>query len=441
VLSPESRDVVWARLEEYRSEMVSFLGEYIRRRSINPTRALELEAGGTEDCQRWLADSLSELDCFERVQLLEAAPGQHNVVVSMPATSPLDHRSVLFNGHSDVVPVTEQEYADWVGGDPWSGHLVDGAVYGRGACDMKGGNTAVIFAMRALAECGIVPPGRATASFVIGEESGEVELGPHHLLESGFAADIAVVTEPSGLLVCPAAVGWFFFQVSVEGQAGHAAGRGRSIHPSRGGVVGVNAIDVMGRIMSRLAQLETQWGLYERHPLMAPGTMAMNPVQVSGGGMQATTPEACSAVWAVTMSPSRSCADVIKQIEQVIASVTVGDVWLSEHPPVVTFPYLHPEYEPVNLSPDHPAVGILTDTVSTASGRHRGTSIMPTPSDANVLAAAGQPTLICGPGQLVGNGVHGLDEHISVDELVLAAKAYAGLMLEWCSLAKDVDPA
>jgi acetylornithine deacetylase/succinyl-diaminopimelate desuccinylase-like protein len=439
LFSIEVRDAVWARIDESRAEMVSFLGEYIRRKSINPTRALALEPGGTEDCQQWLAESLRNCDCFEQVAVLEAAPGQNNVTVTMASTAPENSRSVMFNGHSDVVPVTEQEYADWVGGDPWSGHVAEGAVYGRGACDMKGGNSAVVFAMRAIAEIGIVLPGRATASFVIGEESGEVELGPYHLLNSGFVADIAVVTEPSGLLVCPAAVGWFFFKVSVEGQAAHAAGRGRSIHPSREGAVGVNAIDLMARIMGRLGQLEAQWGLYEGHPLMAPGTMALNPVQVSGGGMQATTPDACSAVWAATLSPSRTCGDVIEEIQQVIASVTVADRWLSEHPPVITFPYLHDYYEPVNLSPSHPAVGSLSSAVAAATREQRGMSIMPTPSDANVLAAAGQPTIICGPGQLVGNGVHGLNEHIAVDELVLASKAYAAMMLDWCSLPRVGD--
>jgi acetylornithine deacetylase/succinyl-diaminopimelate desuccinylase-like protein len=432
-LSDQTRETVWARIDDGREELVSFLGEYIRQKSINPTRALDLEPGETDSCQQWLAAALRDFGCFERVDVLEAGADQHNVIARMRSSAPDAHRSVLFNGHSDVVPVTEQEYADWTGGDPWSGHLADGAVYGRGACDMKGGNTAVIFAMRALADTGVVPPGQATASFVIGEESGEVELGPHHLLGSGFRGDIAVVTEPSGLLVCPAAVGWFFFQVAVEGQAAHAAGRGRAIHPSREGVVGVNAIDVMARVMSRLAQLETQWGLNEQHPLMAPGTMALNPVYVSGGGMQATTPDACSAVWAVTASPNRSCREVIDEIERVIASVSVADPWLTQHPPVVTYPFLHPEFEPINLPLTHPAVTLLSDTVAAAVGNRRGEGIMPTPSDANVLAAAGQPTMVCGPGQLVGNGVHGLDEHIDVDEVVAAAKAYAAMILDWCA--------
>jgi acetylornithine deacetylase len=429
----ETIESVWARIDESRDELVSFLGDYIRHRSINPTRALDMEPGHTEDCQRWLAETLRAFGCFDRVDMLTAAPGQYNVVATMRSTAPESHRSVLFNGHSDVVPVTAQEYAEWRGGDPWSGHVEDGAVYGRGACDMKGGNAAVIFAMRALAEDGIVPQGRATASFVIGEESGEVDLGPLQLLESGLQADIAVVTEPSGLLVCPAAVGWFFFQVTVEGEAAHAAGRARSIHPSREGVVGVNAIDAMTRIMSRLAQLETQWGLHEAHPLMAPGTMAMNPVQITGGGMQATTPEACSAVWAVTASPNRTCGDVIEEIERVVASVAIGDPWLSKHPPVVTFPFLHPEYEPINLPLSHPAVATLSDALAAAVGTRRGEGIMPTPSDANVLAGAGQPTMVCGPGHLVGNGVHGLDEHIDIGEVVAAAKGYAKMIVDWCS--------
>jgi acetylornithine deacetylase/succinyl-diaminopimelate desuccinylase-like protein len=58
---------------------------------------------------------------------------------------------------------------------------------------------------------------------------------------------------------------------------------------------------------------------------------------------------------------------------------------------------------------------------------------MPTPSDANVLAGAGQPTMVCGPGHLVGNGVHGLDEHIDIGEVVAAAKGYAKMIVDWCS--------
>lgn len=301
---------------------------------------------------------------------------------------------------------------------------------------MKGGSTAIIWAMQALAESGFVPPGRAIASFIVGEESGEAEIGPLNIIKNGYIADIAIVAEPTDLEVCPASVGWFFFRLDVFGQAAHAAGRLRSIYPSTGGVIGVNAIEIMARIMSRLRDLENQWGIYEKHPLMEPGTMAMNIVQISGGGYQATTPELCSAVWAVTLSPNRSCTDVLEEIKKVIDSVTIGDNWLINNPPAVTFPYLHIEFEPVNISTEHIACRTLLKSALAVTGIERGFSLMKTPSDANLFHAAGQPTMVCGPGQLVGSGVHGLDERIEIESVVQAAKIFASMIVDWCSQEK-----
>ncbi len=428
----EVKRAAYAEIHDSQDDLVQFLSEYVQQKSINPSRALEFEPGGTTECQRWLADRLSGLGCFERVELLRAGPDDFNVVATMSASSQ-EHRSIMFNGHSDVVPVAREHYDGWSGGDPWSGHVQDGALFGRGSSDMKGGNAAVVWAMRALSRVGFVPPGRATASFIIGEESGEVDLGPHHILSHGHSADLAVITEPSGLKVCPAAVGWFFFQVVVRGEAAHAAGRARSIHPSSDGVIGVNAIDLMGQIMERLRDLEHQWALYEKHPLMEPGTMALNPVQIQGGGMQATTPDLCSAVWAATLSPNRPCADVIAEIKRVIDTVTVGDVWLQANPPEVVFPYLHTYYDPIDLPVDHPGARTLARAVTEATGAKNNIGMMPTPTDANLFAAAGQPAIVCGPGHLVGSGVHGLNEHIRIDDVVQAAKVYAAMIVNWCS--------
>jgi acetylornithine deacetylase/succinyl-diaminopimelate desuccinylase-like protein len=52
------------------------------------------------------------------------------------------------------------------------------------------------------------------------------------------------------------------------------------------------------------------------------------------------------------------------------------------------------------------------------------------------LALDGQPVIICGPGNLLGNGVHGLDEHIEIGSLLNAAKAYAAFMVDYSSLPK-----
>ena len=432
--SAKAKAISW--IEDSKVDLVDFLSDYVQHKSINPTRALDFEAGGTTECQRWLKDFLVGLSCFENVELLQAGLDDFNVVATMRSSSPESHQSIMFNGHSDVVPVTEPEYLEWIGGDPWSGHVADGFLYGRGSSDMKGGSAAIIWAMQAVAKTGFIPSGQATATFIVGEESGEADIGPNNIIKNGYIADIAVIAEPTDLEVCPASVGWFFFRLDVFGEAAHAAGRLRSIYPSTDGVIGVNAIELMGRIMSRLRDLEQQWGLQEKHPLMEPGTMAMNPVQISGGGYQATTPELCSAVWAVTLSPNRTCTDVLDEIKRTIDSVTIGDKWLTNNPPQITFPYLHIEFEPVNISPDHLACKTLLKSALDVTGVERGFSLMKTPSDANLFHAAGQPTIVCGPGQLVGSGVHGLNERVEIEAVVKAAKIFALMIIDWCSLKK-----
>src|SRR5688572_33105674 len=60
-------------------------------------------------------------------------------------------RRVILSGHLDVVPPGDP--ATWTS-DPWAGEIRDGAVYGRGACDMKGGVASILSAIRALDEAG-----------------------------------------------------------------------------------------------------------------------------------------------------------------------------------------------------------------------------------------------------------------------------------------------
>jgi formylaminopyrimidine deformylase len=150
-------------IDSRREEIISFLGDYIRHRSINPEREIpEVERGETTACQQWLFEALKSLNCFETVTSWRVSSGEMNVAATLPATEPKAYRSVLFNGHSDIVPVTAEEYKAWRGGNPWSGEVLQGAVYGRGACDMKGANASVVWAARCLSEAGFRPKGQVT---------------------------------------------------------------------------------------------------------------------------------------------------------------------------------------------------------------------------------------------------------------------------------------
>ena len=429
---------VTLRIDETSKDLTDLLSEYIKHKSINPKRALDFEFGETYTCQEWLAKYLSDLNIFKTVDLIRAGEFDFNIIAKMSSSSPQLHNSIMFNGHTDVVPVTQEEYLNWIGGDPWSGHTDNGYVYGRGASDMKGGNSAVIWAIKSLVEIGFEPKGEVLATFIIGEESGEVEIGPKHILDSGASADIAIITEPTGLSICPAAVGWFFFHIEILGEAAHAAGRGRSIYPSEEGVVGVNAIDKMLKVILKLHDLERDWGLYKKHPLMEPGSMAINPVRISGGANQATTPDRCTAIFAVTLSPNALCKDAFKNIAEAVKSVCVGDSWLEKFPPILTYPYLQTFYDPVNLERGHPILPIFEAASKRVLGRTENIALMPTPTDANLFSSLKQSSLICGPGNLIGDGVHGINERIEISALISAAKIYAEAIIFWSSTEKSL---
>jgi acetylornithine deacetylase/succinyl-diaminopimelate desuccinylase-like protein len=430
---------VFEIIDSTQDELTAFLSEYVQRRSINPERAIVgVEQGETTACQKWLCEALHSCGSFETVTSWNVGSGELNIAAQLPASAPEAHLSALFNGHSDVVPVTAAEYNSWRGGNPWSGHVEGGALYGRGACDMKGGNAAVIWAARSLRSAGFVPKGRITLTFTIGEESGNAELGPYSVKQKRYPSDVIVVAEPTGMNVCPAAVGWFFFRVDTVGKASHAASRGASIYPSlEQGPPGVNAIEALLPVIERLRELERDWGVYEKHPLMLPGNAAMNMVKICGGADQATTPSSCHAVWAVIVGPGRRCLEVRDQIDRVLETANITSTWLEHNPIKMTSPYLQGYFEPVNTPVTNAACASMLEAVRAAGLSSSQFACMPTPSDANFFAEDGQAVLICGPGNLLGNGVHGLDEHIEIDALVKAAKAYAGFMIDYSSIRRE----
>jgi acetylornithine deacetylase/succinyl-diaminopimelate desuccinylase-like protein len=97
----------------------------------------------------------------------------------------------------------------------------------------------------------------------------------------------------------------------------------------------------------------------------------------------------------------------------------------------MTSPYLQGFFDPVDTSLDNPACSLMLASLRDAGVQSAELACMPTPSDANFFAENGQPVIVCGPGNLPGNGVHGLDEHLEIDALIKAAKAYAGFIVDY----------
>jgi succinyl-diaminopimelate desuccinylase len=229
---------VLAAVDGARDEIVAFTRDLIRIPTVNPP------GEHYEACARLIGDRLHA--CGFTVEYLPAE-GRPEHTPSHPRLNVIGTRdgtdrrpAVHLNGHFDVVPAG----AGWTT-DPFGGEVRDGRIYGRGACDMKAGIAAAVYAAEAIRRAGVTLPGTLEISGTVDEESGGLA-GMGWLAETGrvSAARTAAVIIPEPLNVdriCVGHRGVYWFELTT---------RGRMAHGSMP-FLGISAIEHMGRVLER----------------------------------------------------------------------------------------------------------------------------------------------------------------------------------------------
>jgi acetylornithine deacetylase len=168
-------------------------------------------------------------------------------------------KSLLLNGHIDNVTVEPK--GDWTH-DPFGAEVFEGKIYGRGACDMKGGLVAGLAAIQCLIEAGVSLKGDVIFSSVVNEEHAGG--GALSMICKGITADAAIVMEPSQNHVYIAHPGDVYWQLLVEGipRSPGARWEGREM-------VGVSAIEKLPSVIQALLKLEEDYNKRSPHPLYA----------------------------------------------------------------------------------------------------------------------------------------------------------------------------
>ena len=208
---------------------------------------------------------------------VEVARDTHPVVVGK-LTGDAAGRRVLIAGHVDVVSAGDE--LGWAS-PPFRPRIDDGVLYGRGACDMKGGVVAGLAALRAIREAGVEPAGEAMLVTVPGEEDGGA--GMLAAIRAGCTGDWAVITEPTRLELVTAQAGAITFTLTITGKSAHAAFRLR----------GVSALDKLRPVMDALERNERDRNAAESlrsmRDLRLPYPTSIG--RVSAGDWSSTVPE------------------------------------------------------------------------------------------------------------------------------------------------------
>jgi succinyl-diaminopimelate desuccinylase len=417
---PNFTDRVLAAVDALTDEAVAFTSALIRIPTVNPPGDVY------EDCARFIGDTLATCEFDVEYHPAEGRP-EHtrthprvNVIGTRRgrALRPLVH----LNGHFDVVPAG----GGWTV-DPFGGDVRDGRIWGRGACDMKAGLAAAVFAVEAIRRAGVELHGSVEVSGTVDEESGGFA-GVAWLAQqkriSADRTDFAIIPEPLYVdRICVGHRGVYWFEVQTHGRIAHGS---MPFH-------GVNAVDHMSVVLERVRR-ELQPKLAGRRtdmPVIPPAARhaTLNVNGIDGGqpidGIQ--TPcvaDRCRAVFdrrfLLEEGFDATRAEIVELLESVAREVPEFHYDLRDL--MVVHPTRTPDGSPV--------VGALEKALQRVLGRSGGLVASPGTYDQKHFARiAGVPHCVAyGPGIL--DLAHQPDEYCDIADLMNATRVIALAVLD-----------
>lgn len=415
-----ARERVLAAVDAAADEIVGFTSELIRLPTVNPP------GEAYADCAAVIGGMLQR--CGFEVQYLPAIGRPEHTAVH-PRINVVGRRAgrsdrprVHLNGHFDVVPAGD----GWTM-DPFGGEVRDGRIYGRGACDMKAGIAAAIFAAEALRRADVALNGSIDISGTVDEESGGFA-GVAWLADRGYLTsdrtDFVIIPEPLYVdRICIGHRGVYWFEVLTKGRIAHGS---MPFH-------GVNAIDHMGVILEHVRR-ELLPALARRSttmPVEPPdarhATLNVNGIQGGqpvGGIQTPCVADSCRAVFdrrfLVEEDFDATRGEIVELLERVAREIPELRYELRD------LMVVHPVQTPAGS----PLVAAIDRNLHRVLGRSGGTIASPGTYDHKHVTRIGgiAHCVAYGPGIL--DLAHQPDEWCAVEDLVNATKVIALTLLD-----------
>ncbi len=335
-----------------------------------------------------------------------------NWVNLLATVGPKDVPGYLLSGHTDVVPVEDQEWTS----DPFRLRVEGGRAYGRGTTDMKGFDACVLALVPAMLERPLARPLHIALSY--DEEVGC--RGVRRLIsELDRLLPVkplgVIVGEPTGMEVVIAHKAKQSYRTTVTGTAAHS-----SLAPKA-----VNAIEYAAELVLRIRDIGRRMateGPFDRAFDVPHSTAHVG--QIHGGTALNIVPELCWFEWEFRTLPEVDLAGLVAEVIDYAKTTLLPAMRERAAGSAIHFEQLT-ELPAVDIAPDH----ALTQLVKRLTGRTDHKKVAYGTEGGLFRRDAGIPAIVCGPGNI--EQAHKADEYIELAQLA-ACEAFLARLIDHC---------
>jgi acetylornithine deacetylase/succinyl-diaminopimelate desuccinylase family protein len=370
-------------------ETTRLLRDLVRLPSINPMgRAVSGAEYFEHRVTAYLEDFFRGLGVpYERQTV---APLRDNIVARF--ASPGARRTLLLEVHQDTVPVENMTI------EPFAGYIEGDRLYGRGACDVKGGMAAMLAAFARVTR--ETPAGACNLILACTVDEEHTFLGVQRLVREGLQADMAVVSEPTQLKIVNAHKGLVRGDVTTHGRACHSSA------PEQGH----NAIYAMGDLLRCIERYAARLAASGRDARLGGPTISVGLIE--GGSSVNIVPDRCRIEVDRRLIPGEEPRAAWEAFRQFLERDKNNDVSFDCSEPWLSAPPLCPQGS-------ESLIDELGSILTKYCGKHEVIAV-PYGTDAAAIAAAGIPAVVFGPGDIAR--AHTCDEWIPLDEVEQASE-------------------
>jgi len=312
-------------------------------------------------------------------------------------------RTFYFHGHYDVVPAQSEEQ--------FQPNRKENFLFGRGACDMKGGIVSMLYAILALRECRVAMDGTVRLVLVPDEETGGAR-GAAKLAEEGILGRngaAMLLAEPTSGVVWNANRGAISLRVQVVGRSAHVGLQHQ----------GENAFERMHRVVERLQELKREVEQRTTSSNIGAGqsrnSILMLGGQSSGGTNFNVVPENCWFTIDRRINPEENLAEEKARLIDVLKNSQREGIRLEWE--------ILQEGNSAAIDKDEATGRALAQAIQETTGKPASFELCPGLLETRFYAAQGIPSYAYGPGLL--SVAHGPNEYVDLRRVTECAAIYA----------------